>query len=650
MTPGREILGNVPHWLELAMYVAMLVSVAAAGAKLLAQARRWSRGCAEGPLLPLGDRLRDFVRRAVKQRDIAASDPLAGAMHRMIFWGFLVLFLATLLTAVERDLGLHLLHGGFYLGFSFAVDLAGLAFLVGLALAIWRRYVVELPKLGYGRPGDAAALGLLALVGLTGFLLEGARIALDGWPAHERLSFVGWASGLLMVPLVPAGGWAETHRVLWGVHVAAIAGLFVALPFTRLVHMVATPANILLRARPLGALRPLTGDAAPRAIFEQQSWKQLLELDACTACGRCSAACPATASGKPLSPMLVVQHLRERLAADGRDGVELVPAAVAPDELWSCTTCAACEEACPVAINHIDRIVDLRRVLVERGELQAATARALESLGAKRNLFDQPPSERARWAERLGVRVLREGEPCETIYWVGCAGAYDEQARRVSEAVATLLKRAGVEFGILGAREGCSGDLARRVGEEGLYGELARSNAEMLRAHGVKRIVTHCPHCLNAFRNEHELGEIEVVHHSTLLAELVAAGRLEPKRSTARRITLHDPCYLGRYNGIYDAPRAALAALPDVELAEMPRSRASSFCCGGGGGQMVVDVKQGERIPTLRFAEAAALGVDAIATACPFCKIMLAPVPAEQGAEARIAVKDLAELLAEACA
>lgn len=646
MSAGREILGNVPRWLELLMYAAMLGATAVAAARIGGQVRRWWRGAAEGPLLPLAERLRDLVRRVVAQRDIAVSDRLAGLMHRLIFWGFLGLALATTLTAVEHDLGLRILHGWFYLVFALGADLAGLAFLVGLGLAIHRRWIARLPTLAHARAGDVAAMGLLVLAGVTGFLLEGARIALDEWPAHERVAFVGWGTGLVLAPLVAAGRLAAVHRTLWGVHVAAVAGLFVALPFTRLLHTIAVPANVLLRARRLGAVRPLAGDTAPQATLAAFTWKQLLELDACTSCGRCSAACPATTSGKPLSPMLVVQHLREH-----RDvTAEVLPGRVTPDELWSCTTCGACEEVCPVAVNHIDRIVDLRRVLVERGAVAPAAARALESLAGKGNLWAQPPGERARWAERLGVRVLAEGEACDTIYWIGCAGAYDEQARRVSEAVASLLQRAGVVFGILGAREGCSGDVARRVGEEGLFAELARRNVEMLRGHGVRRVITHCPHCLNTFRREHGLDGIEIVHHAALLAELVAAGRLTPTRGAARRITLHDPCYLGRYQGEYVAPRAVLAALPRVEVAEMPRSRERAFCCGGGGGQVLIDVKIGERIPSLRFAEAAAVGADVVATACPFCKIMLAPVPAEQGLEGRIAVRDVAELLLEACA
>ncbi|MBI4517610.1 MAG: respiratory nitrate reductase subunit gamma [Deltaproteobacteria bacterium] len=646
MTPAREILGNIPPGLQAAMYVATLGAAAVAALKIAAQVRRWRRGGPEPRLLPRAERLRAFARRAVAQRDIAERDRLAGAMHRMIFWGFAVLFLATVLTAIDHDLGIPLLHGPFYLFFAFVVDLFGVLFIAGLLLAVYRRYVVRLAQLGYGRPGDAAALLCLLLAGVTGFWLEGARIALDGWPDYERLSFAGWFSGLLLEPLVSS--WPSAHRIIWSLHIAAVSALFACLPFTRLLHMLATPANLLLRARPLGGLRPVRGEAAPQATFAAFSWKQLLELDACTSCGRCSQVCPATTAGKPLSPMLVIQHLREALAGE-RPAGDLIGAVVAPDELWSCTTCGACEEVCPVAINHIDRLVDLRRVLVDRGEIQATGARALESMLGKDNPWDHAPGERARWAERLGLRVLREGESCDTIYWIGCAGAYDEQARSVSEAVAKLLQRAGVDFAILGAREGCTGDLARRLGEEGLFAELARRNTAVIRAHGVTRIITHCPHCLNTFRTEYDLAGIEIVHHSQLLQQLVSAGRLQPARPAAQRVTLHDPCYLGRYNGLFDQPRAALAAIPQVELKEMPRARAQSFCCGGGGGQVLIDVKGGQRIPNLRFAEAAALDVDVIATACPFCKIMLAPVPAEGGLEGRVVVKDIAELLAQAC-
>lgn len=649
---GREILGNIPGWLQLGMYITTLGAAALAVGELWRHVLRWRRGQPDGPLLPWEERLPDFVRRVLAQYDIGDRDHLAGWMHRMIFWGFAVLSVATVLTAIDHDFGLPILRGPFYLCFAFVSDLFGLLFVVGLGIALYRRFVMRLPQLRYGRPGDALVLALLLLVGLSGFWLEGARIALMGWPGYERVSFVGWVTGVGLSALVPAGSWVVVHRGLWGVHVAAIVGLFVTLPFTRLVHLVTTPVNILLRVRRLGALRPVATAAPPLARFAAFSWKQLLELEACTSCGRCSSVCPATTSGKPLSPMLIIQHLREQLQGERHDP-ELIGhggrGVIEPNELWSCTTCGACEEICPVAINHIDRIVDLRRVLVEAGELQRPTTRALESLQGKGNPWDYAPGERARWAEQHGIRVLRAGEPCETIYWVGCAGAFDEQARKITEAVAKLLQRAGVDFGILGAREGCNGDVARRLGEEALFRSLAQRNAATIRAHQPKRLLTHCPHCLNTFAKEYELGGIELVHHATFLEQLVAAGRLPLTRGGAQRVTFHDPCYLGRYNGIYDAPRLALGAIPELQLEEMGRARQRSFCCGGGGGQVLLNVPIGERIPNLRFAEAEALRVDVIATACPFCKIMLAPVPAERQAERRIAVKDVAELLAEAC-
>jgi Fe-S oxidoreductase/nitrate reductase gamma subunit len=645
--PGREIFGNVPPELEVALYLALGISASIAASKMLARVARWRHGQPEPRLLPPRERLRALAQRAVAQRAIASGDTGAGRMHRLLSWGFAGLLLATTLTAIEHDLGLSFLHGGFYLVFAFAADLAGLAFVSGLALAIHRRYVSRPTRLSLHRNGDLAALVLLAIVGATGFPLEGARIALDGWPSFERVSFVGWTSALALTPFVPETGWASVHRWLWGVHAASVAGFIASLPFTRLLHLVTAPMSIALGARRIGELRAHPGTDAPEGTLGTFTWKQLLELDACTSCGRCSEVCPATASGKPLSPMLMVDRLRTASSTADR---MLLPSVVTPDELWSCTTCTACEDVCPVAIHHVDRIVDIRRVLVERGDLEASARRALESMLDKGNAWDQPPDNRTLWLEPLGVRILAKGERCETLYWVGCAGAYDDEARRVTEAVTKLLKRAGVDFACLGSREGCTGDMARRIGDEGLFQELSRRNVALLREHGVRRVITHCPHCLNTLTREYDgLDEIEIVHHSVLLDQLVREGRLTPSREFARRITLHDPCYLGRYNDEYDAPRSVLNQLPRTEVVEMPRHRNRSFCCGGGGGQMIVDVRIGERVPTLRVAEAATTTADVVATACPFCKIMLKSAAAEHDGETRIDVKDISEILASTC-
>jgi len=645
-TPGREILGNIPAWLQAAMYAATLGAAAIGAARIALRARRWARGEREVQRLSLGERMRDFASRVLAQQQIGSTDCAAGLAHKMVFWGFLVAFLATVLTAVDHDLGVPLLHGASYLAFAFTVDLFGLLFLVGLTILLCRRWTAgRRGALGYRRRSDDLALVTLYAVGITGFLVEGARIAAEQWPGYERLSIGGWLFGLA----VAAAGSSDprtVHQALWAVHVVAVAAFFLAVPFSQLLHSVAAPANVLLRTRRLGELRPASPESPPRGSLASFSWKQLLDLDACTGCGRCSAACPATLAGKPLSPMLLLEHLREA----GEDmEAPLVGTTIEPDEIWSCTTCGACEEACPVAILHIDRIVDLRRSSVERGEVPATAARAMESLAGKGNLWGNVPGERGQWLEALGVRPLSEGEPCETLYWIGCAAACDEQARRIAEATIRLLRQAGVRFGVLGSRERCSGDFARRVGDEGLFQSLAAANTRTVLSHQPQRIVTHCPHCLNAFRREYQWDGIEVVHHAAFLERLVAEGRLQPARPVARALTFHDPCYLTRYHGLGDPPRALLAAIPGCSVREMPRSGARALCCGGGGGQVLVDIRAGQRIPDLRFEEARATGAEWIATACPFCKIMLAPVPAERSLEGRVAVRDVAEVLAEAC-
>lgn len=376
------------------------------------------------------------------------------------------------------------------------------------------------------------------------------------------------------------------------------------------------------------------------------SWKQLLDSEACTTCGRCQAVCPAHNSGKPLNPKQIVGKVLQAMESPA----DLSPLdLITREEVWSCTTCAACIHECPVEIEIVDKIVELRRTLVEAGQVPDMAATALQGMAERGDPWLHPRSSRTQWASGLEVPVAAPGEEVELLYWVGCAGAFDAAAHPIARAMVKLLHHAGVPYKILGSGEQCTGDPARRLGEEGLFQRMARENLARFREHKVKKVLTHCAHCFNTMKNEYpELGaEFEVVHHSQFLQELVAQGRLKPASPLQDPVTFHDPCYLGRYNQEYDAPRAVIGAIPGARLAEMGRSRDRSLCCGGGGGHTWMDIRLGERIDGLRLDEAVQTSARTVVTACPFCKIMLDSSAAAKGLQDQVRVRDLAEVLAE---
>lgn len=629
----RPIWWNVPPWLGLALYLgaaAALGFTAWVGAR---HAMRWHRGRPLDPSRPvaLPRALARLLTEVFAHRRLF-GDVRAGWAHLLIFYGFLVLFIGTVMVFVHDKL-IPFLFGPTYLVFSLVLDLAGIAFLVGIGWALLRRLDSDIPRLE--RSVEAyGVLVLLGLIGVTGFLVEAARIAATQ-PAFEIWSPVGWllAHGMIAVDLTAT----PVHRFLWGVHAALVCLFFALVMITFLRHMVTAPIQIVLRERrPLGALSPAPAAGrfatlAPAAL----SRPQLLDASACVRCGRCTEVCPAAAAGKPLDPRAVVQKTLAAMLA-----TRPLEQLVTPGEAWACTTCAACVNACPFQIEVLDKLVDLRRLWVEQGAIDPSAAQALEAIAERGNPFGAPPSERLAWAEGLSVRTLHPGDEVPLLYWVGCAGAFDPAGRRVTRSVAQLLSRAGVAFGVLGLAESCTGDPARRMGEEGLFTAAAGRVIDTLGQVRFDRILTHCAHCFHVLQNEYPAlnARYPVVHHSQLLAELVAGGRLSPARERGEAVTFHDPCYLGRHNGEYGAGRAALAGL---SLVEMPRNRERSFCCGAGGGGNWVEVREGQRIATLRMGEARATGASLVATGCPFCAIMLEGETADRG----IAVRDLSELL-----
>src|SRR5205814_7089859 len=493
------------------------------------------------------------------------------------------------------------------------MDVFGVAFIIGCLLAMYRRAFRRKPSLGHNK-SDWWLLGLLLSLGVTGFAVEALRIhytQVQPWIA--RWSTVGWLIDASLLQRIDIEAARKLHLTAWWLHAILVSAFFASIPITRFLHVITGPANIALRPRrPMGALVPLTVEEVEQTgrtgvnTMAEFTRQQLLSLDACMECGRCEDACPATASNKPLSPKAVVIDLRGLLSRGGGD----VHTTIRDETLWACTMCQACVEECPVLIGHVDLISDMRRDLIGEGKLAGPPAKALQQISSQSNPYGRANSERLAWADGLEVPTAESNPSLEYLLWVGCAASFDPRAQKVARATAQLLKEAGVNFVVLGKEETCTGDPARRIGDEFLFQQRARTNVETLTRRKVKKIVTPCPHCYNTLKNEYPQfgGQYDVQHHSTLLAELIGAGRLSNGASNGEPITLHDPCYLARVNGEVDATRTVIGAAGDAKYREMPRCGKKTFCCGAGGGRMWFEEAPSQRVSVLRSQEAIATG------------------------------------------
>jgi Fe-S oxidoreductase len=587
-----------------------------------------------------------------------------GLMHAVIFWGFLVLaptILMALIGVVDKHSTLPWLgHQGW---FAFLVDCFCVLVLIGVACAVWIRKVQRPPRFQGSHLGEAdLILALIATIVTTLLLWHASRIALElnewprGWsPVSHALSHLFGRGGATKI---------LERGFVWA-HVLTILTFLAYLPHSKHLHIVSAGFNVFFaRTRARGRLEPLRfdDDTVPEEEMRfgagtvgELTWKEILDSFSCTECGRCQDACPAFATGKALSPKLVIMAVRDQVftrdpaASLLAQGSEAAPAGVPEEMIWDCVTCGACVQACPVSIEHIDHIVDIRRNLVMvESSFPAEAEPMLRDIERASNPWGKAQSERADWAEELGVRVLEPGDPApEYLYWVGCASSFDERARRTARATAELLQRAGMDFAILGPREACTGDPARRIGNEYVFQAFAEQNVDTLNGAGVRKIITNCPHCFNTLGNEYPDfgGDYEVVHHSELLARLVADGHLAPQRTDGLQITYHDSCYLARHNDVLAAPRELVEAVG--EPVEMTRRGRETFCCGAGGAHMWME-ERGRAINQERVREAVQTGADTLAVACPFCTVMLDD--GVQGAGADLRVVDVATLLVEATA
>jgi Fe-S oxidoreductase/nitrate reductase gamma subunit len=590
-----------------------------------------------------------------------------GAMHFSIFWGAILIFMGKMVRLFSYPVGLANPPQNIFKYASCVSEIGGLLVIVGGCLAVYRRYVVKPPRLET-KPTNTLIYLWGAVLLMTGYFVKGYRIAVIGGSAVP--DWLSWAPAsylisrfFLILPTQPLNELLVWHRVLIHALPAFLFFAYVFMTHTPLQHFFLSPINIYFRnLKRKGVLAPIPNfeEAETFGVNEisEFTWKQLLDLEACTNCGRCQDVCPAHLTQKPLSPRRMTQNLKNHLWREGpklltapsdqRQPEAIMEKTVGEDELWACTTCMACEEVCPIYIEQIIRNIDLRRYLVlMETKFPPGLKLTIKNLMNSQNPWGMSRGLRADWAKNLRGGILSKGADRGILFWVGCAGSFDDRNIEVTISLVSILKSIGVPFWILGTEEGCCGDPARRTGNEYLFQTLVQANIEILQKHGVKQIITLCPHCFHTLKNEYPQfgGKFDVMHYTQFLADFLSNGKLKLTKPINKVITYHDSCYLGRGNQIYEAPRKILRSIPGLKLVEMERHGNRSFCCGAGGGRMWMEENIGTRINQMRTDQAIQTKATLVGTACPYCLTMLRDGIKEMGQEETLASFDLCELV-----
>lgn len=626
---------------------------------------RWSKGKPLNNYKNYPSRFQNMFSRIFLHKGWG-KEKLPILAHGLVFYGFFALWIGTDILTVQERMPYYFFEGLFYKTYSFIMDIFGLLLLCGCLMFGYIRFVKK-PKRLDNFQNHAFQLVFLELFVIIGFLIEGLRQSITNQIEFYTPIGALLGTGFQMLDI-------ETqkllHCILWWTH-SFQTFLFVALiPFTKFSHIFISPANIFFKdtekkgslSTPFNLVEIMQMENPPDSLdegvknLEDFTWKDLMDLDACTSCGKCQDLCPASNSEKPLSPKFLILDLRQKMYGKPTYAHTYKPNTnshstdlISPETLWSCTTCNACVEACPVGINQMSKIIDLRRALIPENKAPNNLINTLKNIRTKFNPWGQPQDEREKWTEDLNVPMIDNTQDFEYLYWVGCAGAYDSRNQNVARSMVNILKKADVKFAVLGKKEKCTGDTARRAGDEGLFQELAIENIETFKNYNVKKIVTHCPHCFNTLKNEYPefgLNDVEIFHHSDIIWDLIKNGKLSLTKEIKEQITYHDSCYLGRHNGKYSSPRAILDSIPGAKYTEIENSKERGTCCGGGGAQLWYEAP-GKQINVMRLDEIKESQSSIVATACPFCTIMLETAKTLDSSDNTPKIKDISELVSE---
>jgi len=663
---SREILWNIPIYIKYTMYFSLFVSL---GLTTLGFSKKLK-------FLTNGIGLKDFISNIPKNlqwKNFFKTLFLSGKVprfkevakfHGPIFFGFIILWIATDLVAIHADTPFQIFKGPVYIIVSFLADFAAIAILAGLSMAYKRRYIDKPSYLKSTKPNDEKFMYImLSSLVILGLLIEGLRIAGTGMPVDEKIySPIGYTIALFFNSLsLSDTSMAYTYRTLWVIHMFNTMAFIVSLGYSKFSHIIILPFQALITKPLQGAiLSPMDFEDESAETFglgkiSELTFKNKLDLISCVECGRCTQVCPANNSGKPLDPKMIVTKLRDFSLPMSQTGNYQADFWENPlyssSELDSCTTCGACMEECPANIEHVNLILNLKRYkTLTLGEIPPAAADAANKVKINGNPWGITQDDRFKWADGLDVPVANTEEHIDFLYYVGCAGSYDSANQQVVKDTISLLKKANVKFAVIGKEEKCNGDPVRRFGDEYTFFEIAIENIEMLNKYKFDKVVTHCPHCLHTIGKEYEQfenGNFETIHHSELLADLLKAGKLKPEKTIDQEITFHDPCYLGRHHGQYDAPRDVLKSIPGLKINEMEKNKDNSTCCGMGGGNMWYEIEEGQHLAHNRLVEIAETKTQKLATACSYCMINFGSSKAQVNETENMEIEDIATLLSK---